>query len=114
MDTENYVYRKEVDWSLLMEGVTLPYDTESVFGQIMGRFFERGECKKIFLYLNGRSYEAKIVNVHNSVEKIKKDALQIRYPKNSEFSKALKLKQKAIKHMKSCVLWLILLYISLE
>ncbi len=89
MDTENYVYRKEVDWSLLMEGLTLPYDKESVFGQIMGRFLERGESKKILLYLNGKSYKSKMVNVNNPIEKRKKDALQIRYPRNGEFSKAL-------------------------
>ena len=26
MTTENYVYKKEVDWSLLQEGLTLPFD----------------------------------------------------------------------------------------
>lgn len=31
---ENYVYKKEVDWSLLMEGLTLPVDNQVVFGQI--------------------------------------------------------------------------------
>ena len=56
------VYKKEVDWSLLMEGLTLPVDNQVVFGQIMGRFLRRGESKEIYLYLNGKSYEAKIVN----------------------------------------------------
>ncbi len=26
METENYVYKKEIDWSTLMEGFTLPLD----------------------------------------------------------------------------------------
>lgn len=34
---------EEVDWSLLMEGLTLPVDNQVVFGQIMGRFLRRGE-----------------------------------------------------------------------
>lgn len=38
MTTENYVYKKEVDWSLLMEGLTLPIENQVIFGQIMGRF----------------------------------------------------------------------------
>ena len=38
MTTENYVYKKEVDWSLLQEGITLLFDNQVVFGQIMGRF----------------------------------------------------------------------------
>lgn len=45
MTTENYVYKKEVDWSLLNEGLTLPFDNQVVFGQIMGRFLKRGESK---------------------------------------------------------------------
>ena len=50
MTTENYVYKKEVDWSLLNEGLTLPFDNQVVFGQIMGRFLKRGESKDITLY----------------------------------------------------------------
>ena len=34
MTTENYVYKKEVDWSLLQEGLTLPFDNQVVFGQM--------------------------------------------------------------------------------
>lgn len=90
MTTENYVYKKEVDWSLLNEGLTLPFDNQVVFGQIMGRFLKRGESKDISLYLNGKSYKAKITNVNfNSKFKRKKDTLQIRYSKNGMLAKAL-------------------------
>ena len=34
MTTENYVYKKEVDWSLLQEGLTLPFDNQVIFGQV--------------------------------------------------------------------------------
>ncbi len=90
MTTENYVYKKEVDWSLLNEGLTLPFDNQVVFGQIMGRFLQRGESKDITLYLNGQSYKAKITNVKfDSKFKRKKDTLQIRYSKSSDLAKAL-------------------------
>lgn len=90
MTTENYVYKKEVDWSLLHEGITLPIDNQVIFGQIMGRFLKRGESKDITLYLNGNSYKAKITNVNfNPKFKRKKDTLQIRYSKNSNLSRAL-------------------------
>ena len=39
METENYVYKKEVDWSVLMEGFTLPIENQVVFLQNMGRVF---------------------------------------------------------------------------
>lgn len=90
MISENYVYKKEVDWSLLQEGLTLPIDNQIVFGQIMGRFLKRGESKDIILYLNGKSYKAKITNVNfNPKLKRKKDTLQIRYSRNGELARAL-------------------------
>ncbi len=45
MISENYVYKKEVDWSLLQEGLTLPIDNQIVFGQIMGRFLKEESLK---------------------------------------------------------------------
>lgn len=90
MTTENYVYKKEVDWSLVQEGLTLPFDNQAVFGQIMGRFLKRGESKDITLYLNGKSYKAKITNVNFDPKfKRSKDTLQIRYSKNGELARAL-------------------------
>lgn len=88
--SENYVYKKEVDWSLLTEGLTLPFDNQVVFGQIMGRFLQRGESKDITLYLGGKIYKAKITNVNFSPKfNRKKDTLQIRYNKNGDLAKAL-------------------------
>ncbi len=90
MTSENYVYKKEVDWSLLTEGLTLPFDNQVVFGQIMGRFLQRGESKNITLYLGGKAYNAKITNVNfNPKFNRKKDTLQIRYSKNGDLAKAL-------------------------
>ncbi len=87
---ENYVYKKEVDWSLLTEGFTLPVDNQVVFGQIMGRFLQRGESKDITLYLDGKAYGARITNVNfNPRFKRKKDTFQIRYSRNSDLAKAL-------------------------
>lgn len=56
----------------------------------MGRFLKRGESKDITLYLNDRSYKAKITNVNfDSKFNRKKDTLQIRYPKNGTLAKSL-------------------------
>lgn len=82
MESENYVYKKEVDWSTLMEGFTLPLDNQVIFLQNMENFLQRGESKIIHFFMNGKTYDAKIVNVNNSVEKRKKDAYQIRYTRN--------------------------------
>lgn len=87
---ENYVYKKEVNWSLLQEGLTLPVDNQIIFGQTVGRFLKRGESRDIKIYLGGFPYKAKITNVnfakhHNRI----KDTLQIRYPKNGKIAQLL-------------------------
>lgn len=89
ISNENYVYKKEVDWSVLMEGFTLPIENQVVFRERIGHFLKRGESKEIKLYINGQSYGAKIVNVNNSLERRKTDAYQIRYTRNGELSQVL-------------------------
>ena len=89
-DLESYAYQKEVDWSLLTEGLTLPIKEQVVFGQIMGRYLQKGEKKTITLFLNGKSYEASIRNVKFQEKwNHKSDILQIRYAKNGDFAQAL-------------------------
>ena len=89
MESENYVYKKEIDWSTLMEGFTLPLDNQVIFLRNMENFLQRGQSKIIHFFMNGKTYDAKIVNMNNSVEKRKKDAYQIRYLRNGELSQAL-------------------------
>ena len=89
MESENYVYKKEIDWSTLMEGFTLPLDNQVIFLRNMENFLQRGQSKIIHFFMNRKTYDAKIVNMNNSVEKRKKDAYQIRYPRNGELSQAL-------------------------
>ena len=57
MSSENYVYKKEVDWSLFNYGFAIPLEYQVIFKQIAGRFLERGETKSIKLNLNGKSYD---------------------------------------------------------
>ncbi len=89
-DFEHYVYKKEVDYSLLREGLTLPIDNQVIFGRIMNRYLSRGESKPINIYLNGKSYRAKIYNLNLDEKHHRKaDMLQIRYPANGELAQAL-------------------------
>lgn len=88
---ESYVHKKEVDLSLLTEGLTLPLDTQVIFGRYMDKFLSRGEAKEITLILLGESFKAKISNVNFDREKYKRnDVLQIRYKRNGELAQALK------------------------
>lgn len=91
ISSEDYVYKKEVDWSLFNYGFAIPLEYQVVFKQIAGRFLERGESKPIKLYLNGKSYEAKLQN--NRIDKkfgSRGDIVQIRYSQNSDIAIALR------------------------
>lgn len=90
---QSYVYKKEIDWSVLTAGWTLPIDNQVVFGQIMGRFLQRGEKKEAIFFLEGESFRATITNVNFS-EKYrdahKTDILQIRYNDSSPLAAKLR------------------------
>lgn len=88
MELENYVYKKEIDWSTLMEGFTLPLDNQVIFLRNMENFYSVDNLKS-FIFYEWKTYDAKIVNMNNSVEKRRKDAYQIRYSRNGELSQAL-------------------------
>lgn len=88
---ESYIYKKEVDWSLLNEGLTIPVKNQIVFAKDIGNFLKRGEKKDINLILMGYTYKARIVNVDFNQQKYKRnDVYQIRYSKGSEIAVALK------------------------
>jgi len=87
---ENYVYKSEVNWSILTEGLTLPVDNQVFLTKNMGQFLQRGEKESIYLILDGIKYEAIIRNVNiNEKFNRKKDVLQIRYQRNGELAKKL-------------------------
>lgn len=91
MQTESYVYKKEVDWSLFNYGFAIPLEYQVVFKQIANRFIARGESSKIHLYLNGRRYEARLNN--NKISDRfgnRADIVQVRYTQNSDLAVALR------------------------
>lgn len=89
-DRNEYIYKMEVNWSLLTEGLTLPVENQIVFGRLVNGFLQKGEQKAIHIYLNGKVYDAKVVNVnYNQKYQRKHDVLQIRYPKNGDLAREL-------------------------
>ena len=91
MPAENYVYKKEVDWSLFNYGLNIPIEHQVKFKQIAGRFIERGESKPITLYLNGSSYKARLNNLKIDAKYGNHaDMVQIRYSGNSDIANALR------------------------
>jgi hypothetical protein len=55
-----YVYKKEVDWSVLHQGVSIPVTIQIVFHNIIKKFLPRGQSTDIFLVLEGKTYKARL------------------------------------------------------
>lgn len=87
----SYIFRKEVDWSLLTAGLTIKQENQVVFSQIAGRFLKKGEKKEIKLVLNGKTYTATLTN-EDFDEKFlpHKEIIQIRYGTNSDIAVMLR------------------------
>ena len=83
-----FIYKKEVDWSLFFYGFAIPVEQQKILTALTGRTMPRGETREIHLYLNGRSYGAKLKNLN--VKGTPTDRLQVRYEKNSEIAVALR------------------------
>jgi len=92
MFANNYIYKKEVDWSLLNEGFSIPLDTQIVFQKIMKQFIKRGESREINLILEGTSYSVLLKNQRFDEHKYPthKDILQIRYNPQSDLANKLR------------------------
>ena len=87
-----YVYKKEVDWSVLHQGVSIPVTIQIVFHNTIKKFLPRGQSTDIFLVLEGKTYKARLVNQKFDERKYpnRKDILQIRYHPQSEIAERLR------------------------
>lgn len=92
LEQHNYVHKKEVDWSVLQQGVNIPVTIQVIFQSTVNRFIQRGQSKEIYLILEGRTYKARLVNQKFDEQKYftRKDILQIRYHPQSEIAEKLR------------------------
>jgi 5-methylcytosine-specific restriction endonuclease McrA len=88
INDDTYVFRKEVDWSALHKGISIPV----TFQNVPNLSTKRGVDKDIRIIPDGVSYEAKLYNVDFNRVKYPnhKDMVQIRYNSNSALSQYLR------------------------
>jgi hypothetical protein len=81
---ESYIYRKEVDWSLLHEGLTIPVHLQFAFRSLL-EGYERGVGRKVTLLVDDQPFEAVLINQNFDREKYitHADVVQIRYTARS-------------------------------
>jgi hypothetical protein len=88
---ESYIYRKEVDWSLLHEGLTIPVRLQVAFKNLLNGF-ERGVGRKVILLVEGQPFDAVLINQNFDREKFIRhsDVVQIRFTVKSGLPKKLR------------------------
>lgn len=91
MEINQYILKKEVDWSLLHEGFSIPIMLQVPFYENMKHFLKRGETRSITLLVEGLPYQVTIKNQKFDEDKWKghKDIVQVRYSPQSELTKKL-------------------------
>lgn len=88
---ESYIYRKEVDWSLLHEGLTIPVRLQVAFRSLLTGY-ERGVGRKVTLLVDGQPFEAMLINQNFDREKYTRhaDVVQIRFTVRSGLPQKLR------------------------
>jgi 5-methylcytosine-specific restriction protein A len=81
---ENFIYKKEVDWSVLHEGFSIPVEFQAALQYSLGGL-GRGESRRIRINFREELFEAKVINQAFDERKFEghPDVLQIRYSKVS-------------------------------
>ena len=91
MTNNMLLFYKNVDYSVLTAGLTIPIQhQESVFSEL-GFTLERGQRKQIQILIDGSPYPAQIINIRFDKNKYPnhKDLLQIRYSAKSPIAQKL-------------------------
>jgi len=88
---DGYICKKEVDWSLLHQGLTIPVHLQLVFKSLLVGY-ERGVPRKVTIEIDGTPYDATLINQKFDQENFAghSDVVQIRY--NTKSALALKLR----------------------
>lgn len=85
------LFRKEVDWSLLNTGITIPVENQELLLGNLGEKLNRGDTRDIEIIIKDVSYSAKIYNVNFSEKhQREKDTFQIIYSLKSDLAVELR------------------------
>lgn len=90
----NVVLHKEIDISVLKDGMTIPRITTDVFGFSCGKYLQPGDSKNITIIFNDKPFQVQVRN--NALNQHSRsvhpnDIIQIRYSPQSAFAQELRL-----------------------
>ena len=85
-----FLFKKNVDQSLLKDGMTLPKEAHQHVLNNLEKPISRGENCAITIVIDGTNYDAKLTWVNFSPNVSTRDVLQIRYTQNSSVCQRLR------------------------
>jgi hypothetical protein len=87
IEEQFYIYKKDVDSSVLREGFSIPVSIQVVFKERMKHYLKRGEKRDIKVILDEHTYQLRLINQAFDEQKYPShtDILQIRYSSQSPF-----------------------------
>lgn len=88
-----FLYKKQVDWSLLKEGFALPVSIHPLLRASSALRLEIGEKRQITILIDGKSFTAQLINNNFDRQKYPdhKEIIQVRYSPKSEISQFFRL-----------------------
>jgi hypothetical protein len=92
MTADMYIYKKEVDWSVLHLGLNIPVSIQESFYSNIKFRLNKGERKKLKLLIDGCEYTVDITNIFFDERRYHrhKELLQLRYTPNSAIAKKIR------------------------
>lgn len=86
---DTYIYKKEIDWSVLHYGINIGVSIQVIFYNSMKSYLKKGETKNIKLIVENQEFIVKLINQNFDALKYPnhKEILQIRYTKKSPIAK---------------------------
>lgn len=88
---KGFLFKKEINWSLLTQGCPITLDYQMAFMQGIHGQLHRGDSQEITIFFEGMDHRVTLKNQAFSEADYPthKDILQLRYGGNSSFAKAL-------------------------
>lgn len=88
----SYIYKKEVDWSLLHQGLTIPVYLQVAFKSLLTGY-ERGIGRTVTIFIQDQPFEALLINQNFDRTKYKKhsEVVQIRFTEKSKIPQKLRM-----------------------
>jgi MoxR-like ATPase len=85
-----FIFKKEVDQSLLKAGMTIPQNVQEKLQKALGIALKQGEKTSVSVLVNGEQYEATLTNVDFSEKYSNRTVIQLRYAEASPLCQKLK------------------------